>query len=139
MAEVKFFPNSVTVEEVLVDSLQYLNSLDEPSVSTNGKCSYRGVNDTMCVVGRYIPDEKYGVEMEGKTVIDLVRLSDKCLPYWAHTNEMVELLESLQDVHDASCPSTSKMFAESLMQRYEINGIDLEGKFFNNRSDSVDH
>jgi hypothetical protein len=30
-----------------------------PSVGKNGMCSYRGPNDTKCVIGQIIPDSKY--------------------------------------------------------------------------------
>ena len=127
MTKVKTLPNDVTPEEVIRDSLPYLDSLTERSIGSDGGCAYRGMGGSMCVVGRYIPDEKYHPSIEGKTVYDILATN---LPLWARTDEMPLVLDMLQDIHDNGFVEERRYEAKKLMAKYEIDDITLDGELF---------
>lgn len=62
-------------------------------------CAYRGIDGTKCAVGMFIPDEKYRVEMEDKTIIALQR---DFASIDVHMPLETEGMFQLQMVHDCS-------------------------------------
>ena len=61
-------------------------------------CAYRGDNGTKCAVGCLIPDSEYREEFEGWPVGGVM---GQCMALQDHD---VDLLASLQRVHDANLP-----------------------------------
>lgn len=63
------------------------------------QCAYRGDNGKRCVVGIFIPNEKYSEELEGLT-IDAEQVL-RAIPFTV-TKQIKELLSTLQSIHDNS-------------------------------------
>ena len=85
-------------QEVYDKACTYLLSMKERSMGhAEGHeiCMYRGSGGNKCVVGYFIPDEKYSKEMEGRNVC--------CEPVERALGELSvynDLLSDLQSIHD---------------------------------------
>ena len=71
----------------------------------DGYCAYRGSNGTSCAVGCLIADEHYDPEIEGGAATSIparLALSASGVPI---TNETLNLLTKLQNLHDYRPPT----------------------------------
>lgn len=94
-----------TPQEIFDFVIAHLAKQGSQSANSEGVCSYRGLNNTMCAIGCLIPDEFYDPSMEGANVEELLinceneeslfYISDFLRPYDL-------LLFSLQQFHDNS-------------------------------------
>lgn len=66
-------------------------------------CSYRGYNGNKCFVGHMISDDKYDVEIEGKTVYDdrVKKAIIRSHPDITFNTEMFGWIALMQGVHDS--------------------------------------
>lgn len=85
-------------------------------------CYYRhpGNEHFCCLVGAFIPDEKYDKEMDSHPKHKYKGLSaEQLLDYFNHLNKNMPLNTShlirLQDLHDTSFDGASKKYAEKLI------------------------
>ena len=69
------------------------------SVTTHGRCMYRGVNGTKCAVGHLIPSNLYNSKMEG--LLFRVHQSSKSERLKSFLNSNHDLLHDLQKAHDS--------------------------------------
>jgi hypothetical protein len=74
-------------------------------------CAYRGLENTKCAVGYWIPDDRYSPLIEGQTVSRSIGKLDsplRCLPAELVTQDILEILRELQIAHDnALCAPTT--------------------------------
>ena len=79
----------------------HANSMDKPSLNSDGRCAYRGKGGSKCLVGVMIPDEKYEPDIEGfgisSSVLDAVGLGSLTL---ADKTSMIVFLKNIQNAHD---------------------------------------
>ena len=75
-------------------------------------CLYRGPDGTKCAVGVLIPDATYDEDMEGCSIVGLLR--EFSLPAWM--GEHVNLLQHLQSVHDVD-----SRWADDKRMRWELS------------------
>lgn len=91
-----------SLQEVLDFTTQKLREQGGPSFDhAGGMCLYRGEGGAKCAIGHLIPDASYRKEFEEKGIVAL--LGDPSLNFIARgdeSDEMVQLLEDLQSVHD---------------------------------------
>lgn len=81
-----------------------------PSTFEDGKCAYRGINNTKCAIGFIVPDEDYNPDMETKGIsaaqFSLVRKKLNISSYIA------DILSELQSAHDRAARETLHLTAE---------------------------
>jgi hypothetical protein len=77
-------------------SIQGKRSMTRIARVTSAICAYRGTYGSRCAAGWILPDEVYGVEMEGKGL--------RVIPWFRETLEprQLNLLSELQQFHDDS-------------------------------------
>jgi hypothetical protein len=69
-------------------------------------CAYRGMDGLQCAVGALIPDELYDENMEGQNAQEGIMLPAYGYAYDETPDQSkLDLLDTLQDIHDAYCPS----------------------------------
>jgi hypothetical protein len=73
------------------------------SLSVNGRCAYRGFNETKCAVGHLIPSNLYNRIMEGPLYLLKQATKSKRLKLFLDSN--YDFLHDLQKVHDFIKPS----------------------------------
>jgi hypothetical protein len=64
-------------------------------------CMYRNGSGKCCVVGMFIPDDKYNERMEKTAALQVVKEYNLVTPEWL----IPELLNVLQGIHDRMCRS----------------------------------
>ena len=80
--------------EVIDFVKRHLMKQNRNSVSEQGFCNYRGINDTKCAAGCLIPDEDYKPSMERRLWKGLIRA-------YNFTDSHQKLIEELQNIHDS--------------------------------------
>lgn len=105
-------------QEVFVKVAVHLLTQNLKSRETpwGGPCRYRGYDNTKCAVGCLIPDELYSTDMEGKGVTGL----SFQYPYLG-LSEHVELLDSLQKMHDFFEPHEWMRELRSIADKHNLN------------------
>lgn len=102
MITLKTLPTS-TAQEVFDTVYAHLLKQNQKSRSTNNEnsCMYRGSNSLKCAAGCLIADDEYSYDME---YLLWATLAAKGLVPSNH----VDLIRSLQDIHDSYKPSNWK-------------------------------
>lgn len=85
----------MTAQEVFDTVVAHLRKQGVRSIDENGKCLYRGPNDTKCAVGCLIPNESYHPAFETMSSGWVIRQ-----PGLARLKQHKVLLGVLQIVHD---------------------------------------
>jgi hypothetical protein len=67
-------------------------------------CKYRALNGAKCVVGMFLPDDKYIPEMEGQSALGLLKNHPSVVPYMPLEKTS---LDELQMCHDDSEPEST--------------------------------
>ena len=90
-------------------------------------CMYRGPNNTRCAVGALVPDRLYNKEMEDMTASTMFQQRLMGEPEYSRFKENVEggkngfdLLDDVQDVHDAHRPSRWSQRLRSVARAYNL-------------------
>ena len=97
--------------DYLRSAAAYMDKQGVRSISTDGRCAYRGENNTCCFVGALLPDASYTESMEGLTVASLeFKMRQKGFRFHKYPeifrelmSEHTDLLADLQNFHDNSC------------------------------------
>jgi hypothetical protein len=75
-------------------------------------CAYRGDNGMKCAIGHVIADEHYAMGLEGSGIEGVIDIVKKSNPEWVVTEDSMEMLRLLQNVHDVENPENwGKHFA----------------------------
>jgi hypothetical protein len=86
-------------QEILDFVLTHLREQQVPSVTTDGKCMYRGPNGTKCAVGCLIPDSSYHLMIENKGCqAPLIR---NILAKIGYEPTEIYFIGTLQSIHDS--------------------------------------
>lgn len=80
-------------------------------------CMYRSPSGLKCAVGALIPDDNYGAYMEGASVRMLRQ--DDAIPFLAYVD--IELLASLQRVHDQNVPQHWPKLLREVASNHELS------------------
>ena len=102
----------MTNQEIFDKASQHLLSQDTKSLDKNGKCAYRGLDNSKCAVGIFIPDNEYKETMEGIPANRVYILSLK--------NLNISLLCSLQVVHDKYEPKEWSNKLSELAKKWNL-------------------
>ena len=100
-------------------------------------CMYRGPNNLKCAIGCLIPDALYDRRFEGKPVRALGREFIRSITFGGVA---IELLTSLQRVHDMVDPSEWQITLTEVAQTFNLNTevLDEHPRSFQQGSDSLD-
>lgn len=82
-------------------------------IQNGGGCAYRGSHDMKCAAGCLIPDEKYGIELEGKDWRDISHLFPEYLG--SH-----RLISDLQKIHDSYAVGDWESAFKKTAEIYEL-------------------
>ena len=82
------------------------------------ECLYHGPNGMKCAVGALIPKKMYDPRMENNNVNGLFELAPEFAVLVGEDN--LDLLESLQGVHDTVHPSRWRSELRAVAQRYKV-------------------
>jgi hypothetical protein len=92
----------LTDQEFFDQSVRHIIKQGKPSVNDMGSCKLRGVDGTKCVVGHFIPDDKYESSMEDGRFnhllikLEVVPEADKC----EYQQRWIYLISRMQFCHD---------------------------------------
>ena len=84
----------MTNQEAFDTIVRHLRNQGRQAIDGEGACCYRTQDGLKCAVGCLIPDDKYGTDIEGKSVTILPRTS------LGLEDVSCSLLEYLQHTHD---------------------------------------
>ena len=89
----------------------HLIEQNEKSMSSTGRCLYRGLGKLRCAIGFFISDEKYEPEIEGHSVDSVI--GAKISPEYCNDDFFLEKLQIVHDCNNTSeWPIKLKVFAK---------------------------
>lgn len=95
-----------TRQQVFEQAVRHCLTQGRRALSLSGPghvCQYRAEDGTACAFGCFITPEEYKPGMEGRHIIDVLRIADCEIP-----NSIYVLCGELQGVHDEHGPETWK-------------------------------
>lgn len=108
-----------TAQEVFDIVAKHLLTQNAVSREIGGPCLYRSSNGQKCAAGCLIPDDKYSAYFEGSNWCDLVN-------HHSFPDNHLNLISSLQSIHDRHETSKWKKELKSLADDYELDSGVLE-------------
>ncbi len=122
----------MTKQKIFEKAAKHLFRQGERSVEAGDVCRYRGRGGMKCVVGVFIPDDRYSPVLEGRDVSDLLRHHPNVLPRALKPHE--GMLIRLQGLHD----SPHHWYSSEAMRRqlqfigasYNLNTAFLDSLWF---------
>lgn len=92
------------------------------SMGTDGRCAYRGINNTRCPVGVLIADEYYTLELEGQRASEelVIEAVEKSINIPLGENER-QLLVTIQEIHDNCHPFSWEYHLEQLAYNFNLS------------------
>lgn len=93
-----------TLQEVFDEALKHLASMPHRA-ATGNRCHYRTPDGCKCVVGHFIPNDKYHPSMEGDGILFNREVFEATnLKYITHARDLLHALQHLHDNHNNWMP-----------------------------------
>ncbi len=115
---------TLTRQEIFSKGKNHLITQNQKSVDEDEGCCYRGLNGLQCLVGCFIPDDKYSSDLEGYSVVNGTKtLNHKLIKALEGIVDVTDFhfLNELQKIHDYNRVSEWKDELKKFAFKYDLS------------------